>query len=125
ETRSTGGRSGVVAALSARAIAAAAVAALAAGGATVAIAATGSLSPVNWGQHVVQTVERCKDQLRATQGSGKGDPDRGIGQCVSPAARQHGEQQRDQHANGAGQGTGPSPSATASPPGKHLGQVKN
>jgi hypothetical protein len=111
-------------ALSAKVVAGGVVAALAAGSATAAIAATGSLSPVNWGQHVVQTVERCKDELRGTQGTTRGDPDRGIGQCVSPIARQHGEQRSDQHARAGGQATVPSPSPTSSA-GKHLGQLKN
>ena len=115
-------RSSVVAALGAKVVAGGAVAALAAGGATAAIAATGSLSPVNWGQHVVQAVERCKDELRGTQETAAGGPDRGIGQCVSAVARQHGQQQGDQHAGPSGQAVGPSPSAE---PGKHLGQIKN
>jgi hypothetical protein len=125
-TRFMAVRSSVVAALSAKVIAGGAVAALAAGGATAAIAATGSLSPVSWGQHVVQAVEQCKDQLRAAQGTSRGDPDRGIGQCVSAVARQHGEQKRDQHANAAGDGTAPGPRPiSSSSPGKHLGQTKN
>ena len=115
-------RSSVVAALGAKVVAGGAVAALAAGGATAAIAATGSLSPVNWGQHVVQAVERCKVELRGTQATGGGHPDRGIGRCVSAVAREHGQQQRDQHASPSAQAVGPTPGAE---PGKHLGQIKN
>lgn len=70
-------------------LAVAASAAVLAGAATE-VAVTGSLNPVNWGQHVTQTVQTCKDTLRA---SGT----RGIGQCVSAVAKQHGEQVSDSH----------------------------
>jgi hypothetical protein len=61
---------------------------VAAAAATVAVAATevattGSLNPSDWGQQVTQQVQTCKDTLRA---SGT----RGIGQCVSQFAKQHG-----------------------------------
>jgi hypothetical protein len=70
-----------------------AVAALAAAGAGVAteVATTGSANPNDWGQQVTQTVQTCKDTLRA---SGV----RGIGPCVSAFASRHGQQERDQHA---------------------------
>ena len=73
-----------------------AVAALAAAGAGVMteVATTGSLNPNDWGQQVTQQVTTCKDTLRA---SGV----RGIGQCVSAFARQHGPLERAQHASGA------------------------
>jgi hypothetical protein len=60
----------------------AAVAATVTGAATE-VATTGSLNPLVWGQQVKQTVEQCKDTLRA---SGT----RGIGKCVSAFANQHG-----------------------------------
>jgi hypothetical protein len=62
-------------------IAVAATAATIAGAATE-VATTGSLNPLVWGQHVKQTVQQCKDTLRA---SGT----RGIGKCVSAIANQH------------------------------------
>jgi hypothetical protein len=65
-------------------LAVAASAAVLAGAATE-VAVTGSVNPANWGQHVTEAVQTCKDTLRA---SGT----RGIGQCVSAIARQHGEQ---------------------------------
>ena len=67
----------------------AAFAAVAAGAATE-VAVTGSLNPADWGQQVTQTVQTCKDTLRA---SGT----RGIGPCVSAIAKQHGEQVSDSH----------------------------
>jgi hypothetical protein len=61
----------------------AALASTAAAAATEA-ALTGSLNPTDWGQQVRQTVATCKETLRA---SGT----RGIGQCVSAFAKQHGK----------------------------------
>lgn len=61
----------------------AALAATAAGAATE-VAVTGSLNPADWGKQVTQQVQNCKDTLRA---SGT----RGIGQCVSQFAKQHGK----------------------------------
>jgi hypothetical protein len=57
---------------------------LAAAGATAATEAsiTGSLNPNDWGQQVVQQVEKCKAALQPDQ--------HGIGQCVSAFAKQHG-----------------------------------
>lgn len=74
-------------------IAVAAAAATVAGAATE-VATTGSLNPSDWGQQVTQQVQTCKDTLRA---SGT----RGIGQCVSQFARQHGALVSGQHASGA------------------------
>lgn len=59
--------------------------AAAAAGAATEVAVTGSLNPADWGPRVHQTVQTCKDQLRA---SGT----RGIGACVSAIASQHGQQ---------------------------------
>ncbi len=70
-------------------IAVAAAAVVVAGAATE-VAVTGSLNPTNWGEHVTQAVQSCKDTLRA---SGT----RGIGPCVSAIANQHGEQVSDNH----------------------------
>jgi hypothetical protein len=62
--------------------------AAAAAGAATEVAVTGSLNPADWGPQVHQTVQTCKDQLRA---SGT----RGIGACVSAFAKQHGQQAGD------------------------------
>lgn len=68
-----------------------AVAFLAVGAAGVAseAAITGSASPSNWGQQVVQQVDTCKDAL--APGS------HGIGQCVSTFAKQHGKKVSADH----------------------------
>jgi hypothetical protein len=109
-------RSSILAAVSAKAVAGAAAAALATGGAVAALA-TGSVKPATWGQHVVQTVRDCQAD-RADPGTST----RGIGQCVSAVAGQHGDQQRNRHAGAAPEGTPGSPSPL---PGKRLGQTKN
>src|SRR3989442_3763931 len=67
----------------------AAFAAVAAGAATEG-AVTRSLNPADWGQQVTQTVQTCKDTLRA---SGT----RGICPRVSAIAKQHGEQGSASH----------------------------
>src|SRR5690348_9008436 len=71
-----------------------AVAALAmtAAGVTTEVATTGSLNPADWGQQVKEQVQDCKDTLRA---SGV----RGIGQCVSAFAKQHGKAVSGEHRN--------------------------
>jgi hypothetical protein len=102
---------GVGAALSLKLLTGIAVAAAAVvvAGAATEVAVTGSLNPTNWGEHVTQAVQTCKDTLRA---SGT----RGIGPCVSAVANQHGEQTSDNHKsskarengqdNGKGNGNG-------------------
>jgi hypothetical protein len=60
-----------------------AAAAVTVAGAATEVATTGSLNPLVWGQQVNQTVQQCKDTLRA---SGT----RGIGKCVSAFTDQHG-----------------------------------
>jgi hypothetical protein len=71
-----------------------AVAALAmtAAGVTTEVATTGSLNPMDWGQQVKEQVQDCKDTLRA---SGV----RGIGECVSAFAKQHGKIVSGEHRN--------------------------
>jgi len=82
----------VVSAKGAIGLAVAALAVAAAGvGAEAAI--TGSANPSNWGQQVVQQVDKCKDAL--APGS------HGIGECVSTFASQHGKQESSKHASGA------------------------
>jgi hypothetical protein len=78
--------SGAGAAIAVKIVTGFAVAALASTAAVAATEAalTGSLNPADWGQQVKQTVATCKDTLRA---SGT----RGIGQCVSAFAKQHGK----------------------------------
>ena len=75
---------GAGAALAAKLVTGFAVGALAAAGATAATEAaiTGSLNPNDWGQQVVQQVQKCKAALQPGQ--------HGIGQCVSAFAKQHG-----------------------------------
>ncbi len=65
------------------------VAALALGTAGAEAAITGSANPSNWGQQVVQQVQKCKDAL--APGS------HGIGECVSTFASQHGQQVSSDH----------------------------
>lgn len=105
--------SGAGAALAAKIVTGFAVAAIASTAAVAAteISLTGSANPANWGQQVKQTVETCKDTLRA---SGT----RGIGQCVSAFANQHGKTESGDHpANGHSKDKGDN--------GKHLGQNKD
>jgi hypothetical protein len=85
---------GAGAALGAKLLTGFAVAALAMAGAgvTTEVATTGSLNPSDWGQQVTQQVQTCKDTLRA---SGV----RGIGQCVSAFAKQHGKAVSAEHRN--------------------------
>jgi hypothetical protein len=84
---------GTGAALAAKLVTGFAIGALAAAGATEA-AITGSLNPNDWGQQVVQQVQKCKAALQPGQ--------HGIGQCVSAFARQHGPAvSADQRASGA------------------------
>jgi hypothetical protein len=61
------------------------LAAAAAGEAVV----TGSINPADWGQQVVQQVQKCKDALA---------PDsHGVGDCVSSFSSQHGKNVSDDH----------------------------
>ena len=85
---------GAGAALGAKLLTGFAVAALAVGaaGVTTEVATTGSLDPSDWGKQVTQQVQTCKDTLRA---SGV----RGIGQCVSAFAKQHGKAVSGEHRN--------------------------
>ena len=85
---------GAGAALAAKLLTGFAVAALAVGAAGAAgeVAVTGSLNPQDWGQQVKQQVESCKTTLRA---SGV----RGIGECVSDFAQQHGKLVSGEHRN--------------------------
>ena len=78
--------SGASAAIAVKIVTGFAVAVFASTAAAVATEAalTGSLNPADWGQQVKQTVATCKLTLRA---SGT----RGIGQCVSAFAKQHGK----------------------------------
>ncbi|HLQ14671.1 MAG TPA: hypothetical protein VK256_02270 [Candidatus Eisenbacteria bacterium] len=68
-----------------------AVAVVAVGAAAVATeaAVTGSANPGNWGQQVVQQVDKCKAAL--APGS------HGIGECVSTFAKQHGPAVSSEH----------------------------
>lgn len=109
--------SGAGAALAAKIVTGFAVAAIASTAAVAAaeISLTGSTNPANWGQQVKQTVETCKETLRA---SGT----RGIGPCVSAFANQHGKTESGDHpANGNANGH----SKDKGDNGKHLGQNKD
>ena len=95
-----------------------AAAALAIGGAGVAAEAsiTGSTNPSNWGQQVVQQVDKCKAAL--APGS------HGIGECVSTFASQHGKDVSSDHRASPARGdhTPGSPSDhPAGPPTSHPG----
>jgi hypothetical protein len=84
---------GTGAALAAKVVTGFAIGAFAAAGATEA-AITGSLNPSDWGQQVVQQVDKCKAALQAGE--------HGIGQCVSAFAKQHGPAvSADHRASGA------------------------
>ena len=96
---------GAWAAISLKVLTGVAVIAFAAAGTEAAV--TGSLDPSVWGQRVKAQVTTCKDAL--------GQGEHGIGQCVSAFAKQHGQQNSDQHQNpnasqnqgkGKGQGQG-------------------
>lgn len=79
-----------------------AAAAVTVAGAATETAITGSLNPNDWGKQVTQQVQTCKDTLRA---SGT----RGIGQCVSQFAKQHGAlvaSEARHHGNGKDNGNG-------------------
>src|ERR1700730_5388749 len=71
--------------------------AAAAAGAVTEVAVTGSLNPATWGHQVHQTVQTCKDTLRA---SGT----RGIGPCVSAIASQRGQQASEGNKSTQGDG---------------------
>jgi hypothetical protein len=109
--------SGAGAALAAKIVTGFAVAAIASTAAAAAteIALTGSANPSNWGQQVAQTVATCKETLRA---SGT----RGIGQCVSAFASQHGKTESAAH---SANGKANSHATTKGNNGKHLGQTKS
>ena len=87
--RILGGAGAAIAVKAVTGFAVAALAATAAGAATE-VAITGSVNPAVWGQQVKETVATCKDSLRA---SGT----RGIGQCVSAFAKQHGKTVSNEH----------------------------
>ena len=91
------------------ALAGTAAVALAATGVGVKTATTGSPNPLSWGAQVTQQVQTCKAARTDLQHG------HGIGQCVSAFAKQHGQQNSDQHQNpnasqnqgkGKGQGQG-------------------
>jgi hypothetical protein len=105
---------GAGAALAAKIVTGFAVAAIASTAAAAAteIALTGSANPANWGQQVKQTVATCKETLRA---SGT----RGIGQCVSAFANQHGKTESAGHTPN---GNANSHATAKGDNGKHLGQ---
>jgi len=65
------------------------VGALAVGAAGMAAEASNAVTPAAWGQQVVQQVQKCKDALASGE--------RGIGQCVSAFANQHGHQVSSEH----------------------------
>jgi hypothetical protein len=112
-------RSSVLAAIGTKAVAGGAVVALAAGGAAAAAKSTGSINPADWGRGVVQTVQVCKNEVRGSAAASSSRTSQGIGHCVSQVARQHGKEQRTQHAGGAPRVTPGSPSPL---PGERVGQ---
>jgi len=109
--------SGAGAALAAKIATGFAVAAIASTAAIAAteISLTGSANPANWGQQVKQTVETCKETLRA---SGT----RGIGQCVSAFANQHGKTESADHSSNDNANGHSTDKKVKGNNGKHLGQ---
>ena len=90
------------------------VAALAVGaaGAASEAAITGSANPGNWGQQVVQQVQKCKDALAPGT--------HGIGGCVSAFAKKHGQQvSSDDRASAARENSGQSTSHPTGAPSTH------
>jgi hypothetical protein len=86
-------------------------------------AITGSINPKDWGQQVVQQVQKCKAAL--APGS------HGIGECVSSFASQHGKTQSAQHKatptpnHGAGHSPRPTPDKVHPTPPVHPTPSKN
>ena len=66
------------------------VLAVSAAGAATEAAITGSTNPSNWGQQVVQQVDKCKKMALAAG-------THGIGECVSTFASKHGQQESSDH----------------------------
>lgn len=116
-----------LAGLSMKAAAGITLAAAAVGGGAAATVVTHSVSPVTWGQDVVQALQGCKHEylppaITASPGS---EGQHNVGRCISAYAKMHGEQQRAAHANPSGtpnpmptpKGRG-RPSSLTTPPGK-------
>jgi uncharacterized membrane protein YgcG len=89
------------------------VLAVSAAGAAGEASITGSADPSNWGQQVVQQVQKCKAALAPGA--------HGIGDCVSAFAKQHGDQVSDSHQASGARTNEPSPS----PDQKGNGKGKN
>ena len=107
-------KSSLLAALGTKAAVGGVAVALAAGTAAAATASTGSVSPVSWGQHVVQAVQGCKQEVRV----GAASAPRNVGVCVSAIASQHGAEERARH----GQGPASTPGTPAAMPGRREGR---
>jgi hypothetical protein len=99
----------VGAVLTAKAAIAATVGVLVAAAAGEAVV-TGSVNPADWGQQVVQQVQKCKDAL--APGS------HGIGSCVSSFANQHGKTESSDHRANPTPGRGQGNKHTPGPPDK-------
>ena len=105
----------VAAVLTTKAALAAAFGVLAVGAASEAVI-SGSVNPADWGQQVVQQVQKCKDALAPES--------HGIGQCVSSFASQHGKTVSSEHranptpGQGLGHTPGPPDKTKPTPPGK-------
>ncbi len=95
---------------------AAAVLAVAAAGAATEVALGATVNPDNWGQQVVQQVQKCKLALASGE--------RGIGDCVSDFASQHGKQVSADH-RASDARTNASDIANGSPSGQGNGQQNN
>jgi hypothetical protein len=95
---------------------AAAVLALAAAGAATEVALGATVNPENWGQQVAQQVQKCKQALASGE--------RGIGDCVSDFASQHGKQVSADH-RASDARTNASDVANGSPAGQSNGQQNN
>lgn len=103
--------SSVAAAASSKAAAGLAAAALVVGGGTAAAAAAShSANPGAFSRSISEAVEACKSKLASGQ--------HGIGDCVSAAAKHHGQERRAEHANDAAGDVpngAPSPHPTGKP----------
>ncbi len=103
------------------------LAAAAVGGGAAATVVTHSVSPVTWGQDVVNALQGCKAQYlpSATATTPGSEGRHNVGRCISAYAKTHGEQQRVAHANPSGtpnpmpspKGHG-RPTSLPTPPGK-------
>ncbi len=90
--------------LSLKAAAGITLAAAAVGGGAAATVVTHSVSPVTWGQDVVNALQGCKaEYLPSGSGTNQGaEGQHNVGRCISAIAKTHGQQERAMHAKSSG-----------------------